>query len=176
MALTVKKIILMAAISLSFGVTSLAFAQPKQQGQVAVAPHAIEEAEIIPINAPFVKTGRSASWQGQEVAISGRDVVSYHNAIKPVKGSKQIVANWDNTQWRFSSEENRDLFLKNPERYVPEFGGFCPVALADNHTKVGKSSHYTVVDEKLYLNYNRKTRSSFNESPDNFLWRAQLNF
>ena len=176
MELSVKKIILMTALTLSFGATSLAFAQPEQQGQVAITPQAIEEAEIIPINAPFVKTNRAASWQGQEVALSGRDVVSYHNSVKPLRGSKQIVANWDNTQWQFSSEENRDLFLKDPEKYVPEFGGFCPVALAENHAKVGKSSHYTVVDEKLYLNYNRKNRSSFNESPDNFLWRAQLNF
>ena len=176
MALTAKKITLMTALTLSFGASTLVFAQPEQHTTSAVTSQAIERSEIIETNAPIVKTTRAASWQGKKLAIKGRDVVSFHKDTGPVKGSKAIVVDWDNTKWRFASEENRDLFLKDPERYVPEFGGFCPVALADNNAKVGKSSHYTVRDEKLYLNYNRKTKSAFNESPDNFLLRAQLNF
>ena len=172
MTFTIKKITLITALTLGLGATSLAFAQTEVQHRQQI----LEQSEVIQKNAPIVKTARAASWQGQDVALRGRDVVSYHNAIKPLKGSKDIVANWDNTQWRFSSEENRDLFLKDPKKYVPEFGGFCPVALADNNAKIGKSSHYSVIDNKLYLNYNRKSRSSFNESPDNFLWKAQLNF
>jgi len=176
MTLTAKNIILCTALTLGLGASSLTFANPVPTGQSTVATGAIEQSEIITTNAPSVKTTRAASWQGKKVALRGRDVVSFHTNAKPLKGSKEIVANWDNTKWRFSSEENRDLFLKDPKRYVPEFGGYCPVALASNNAKIGHVGQYTIRDEKLYLNYNRKTKSAFNKSPDNFLVRAQLNF
>ena len=176
MAMTMKKITLTAAITIGLGAASLAFAQPESQNATAVAPSTVEQSEIITTNAPVVKTARAASWNGKKVALRGRDVVSFHTNDKPLRGSKKFVADWDNTQWRFSSEENRDLFLKDPKKYVPEFGGYCPVSLARNHAKVGHVGQYTIRDEKLYMNYNRSTKSAFNESPDNFLLRAQLNF
>jgi len=86
------------------------------------------------------------------------------------------VVDFDDTKWRFSSAENRDLFLKDLKKYIPEFGGFCLVALADNKAKIGHTDQYTMVDEKLYFNYNKASKRAFNESPDNFLVRAQLNF
>ena len=50
------------------------------------------------------------------------------------------------------------------------------MALSNNHAKVGLSKHYTVVDEKLYLNYNRGARKDFRETPKEYIVRAQLNF
>ncbi|GEM_PF-2524756 len=128
------------------------------------------------VTAPDVKTVRKASWQGKKVALKGRDVVSYFENDKPLKGSKKYVADWDNTKWQFSSEKNRDLFLRDPKKYIPEFGGFCPVALADNKAKIGHTGQYAVINEKLYLNYNKSSKSLFTKNPDNFLVRAQLNF
>lgn len=122
------------------------------------------------------KTARAASWQGKKLALRGRDVVSFFENDKPQKGSKKYTANWDDTTWRFSSEENRKLFLANPEKYAPQFGGFCPVALADNNAKIGHVNQYSVHEDKLYLNYNRASKKKFSNDPDNFLLRAQLNF
>lgn len=155
---------------------SMAFAQDVQVNpEINAAPIAQTQAvkKITPVSQSLTKT---PSWQGKEVALRGRDVVSYHQSNKSRKGSKKYIANWDDTTWRFSSAENRDLFVENPERYVPQFGGFCPVALSNNHAKVGLSKHYTVVDEKLYLNYNRQARQDFRKTPKEYIVRAQLNF
>ena len=69
---------------------------------------------------------RQSAWYGKPYAIDGTDVVSYRSEAGPVQGSEAFTAEYDNTQWRFSSEENRDEFLRDPIRYVPEFGGYCP--------------------------------------------------
>lgn len=148
---------------------SMAFAQDAK----VTPPHSQAAKTLTRISQSTTKT---ASWQGEDLALSGRDVVSYHQSSKSRKGSKKYVANWDDTTWRFSSAENRDTFIENPEKYVPEFGGYCPVALSNNHAKVGLSKHYTVVDEKLYLNYNKQARKSFQETPKEYIVRAQLNF
>jgi len=174
MKLTAKKMTFLAAATLTLCFQTISFAQTTPS--TAVTPQEKIQTDAIEIVKPPAKTARKASWQGKKVALKGRDVVSFFENEKPLKGSKQYVVDWDDTKWRFSSEKNRDLFIQDPKKYIPEFGGFCPVALADNNAKIGKSTHYSVINDKLYLNYNRTSKSAFNENPDNFLVRAQLNF
>ena len=114
---------------------SMAFAQDGQLNPEINATAISQSQAVKPTISQSLK--KTASWQGEDVALRGRDVVSYHQSNKSRKGSKKYIANWDDTTWRFSSAENRDLFVENPERYVPEFGGYCPVALSNNHAKVG---------------------------------------
>ena len=165
-------LITLAAITLSF--QGLGHAQSLEAEPIQIQERAEvvqERVEVFP-----AKEARAPSWQGKKVAIRGRDVVSFFENEKPLKGKKDIVVDWDNTKWRFASQENAELFRQDPHKYIPEFGGFCPVALADNNAKIGKSSHYTVIDEKLYLNYNKASHREFNKRPNDFLVRAQLNF
>ena len=116
------------------------------------------------------------SWAGKKVAVRGRDVVSKGSKNSLLKGSKKYAAEWDNTMWYFVNEENRDLFLENPEKYVPQFGGFCPVALAGGHAKIGRTNQFTRIDNKLYLNYNRRSRDNFASKPEDYILRAQVNW
>ena len=154
--------------------SSAGHAQEAQiKSQINATPISESHQTITPISQSQIRT---ASWQGQKVALRGRDVVSFHQSDTSLKGKKEYSAKWDSTTWRFASAQNRDLFLKNPERYTPEFGGYCPVALADNDAKVGLTRHYTVIDEKLYLNFNRQARKNFRETPKEYIVRAQLNF
>ena len=132
--------------------------------------------EFEPVITLFSASSLPSSWEGQDVALRGNDVVSYFQAEQPLEGSEKYTAQWDNTTWHFSSEENRDLFEKNPDKYVPAFGGYCPVALSKNMAKVGFTKQYTVVDEKLYLNYNQEARDEFRETPKEYIVRAQLTF
>jgi len=170
MTLTSKTFTLLAAATLAFSFHSSSFAQSSYKGGETI------ETEVLKLSIPETRTARAASWQGQELALAGVDVVSFYSEDGPTDGSKDFFAKYDDTTWRFSSEENRDLFQENPTKYVPEFGGFCPVALASNNAKVGKSTHYTVVNDKLYLNYNSASQYKFRKGPDEFLVRAQLNF
>lgn len=123
-----------------------------------------------------VKKRPPASWHGKKVALRGRDVVSFTNDSGPVKGSKKYVAEWDDTKWYFANEKNRDAFKTDPKKYIPEFGGYCPVALSRGKAKVGRTNQFTRVDDKLYLNYNRRNQEAFATKPDDYIVKAQVSW
>lgn len=136
-----------------------------------------QSSEIVQTEAvDIAKDQRPASWHGKKVALRGRDVVSFSEGSKPIKGSKKYAAEWDNTKWYFSNEKNRDLFESNPDKYIPEFGGWCPVALSRGEVKVGRTNQFTRVDEKLYLNYNKTAQREFAKDPDTYILRAEVNW
>ena len=110
------------------------------------------------------------------MAVGGRDVLSTGSNNGLLQGSKEYSAEWDNTMWYFVNAENRDLFLENPEKYVQQFGGFCPVALAAGKAKIGRTNQFTRIDNKLYLNYNKHNRDNFASAPEDYILRAQVNW
>ena len=124
----------------------------------------------------IAKNQRPASWHGKKVALRGRDVVSFTEGSKPVKGSKKYAAEWDDTKWYFSNEKNRDLFESNPDKYVPGFGGWCPVALSRGEMKVGRTNQFTRVDEKLYLNYNKTAQREFAKDAESYIYKAEISW
>ena len=58
------------------------------------------------------------------VAIKGYDTVAYHTEGRAVKGMSKFSYNWNDAKWYFASVENRDLFIENPDRYAPQYGGY----------------------------------------------------
>ncbi len=58
------------------------------------------------------------------VAIKGYDTVAYHTEGRAVKGSSKISHKWNDAKWYFISESHRDLFIKDPEKYAPQYGGY----------------------------------------------------
>jgi len=93
------------------------------------------------------------NWRG--IAIKGYDPVAFHREGKPVKGTKQYELKWKDAKWRFASEENRNLFEADPEKYAPRYGGYCAWAVSEGYTaSVDPENAWSIVDKKLYLNYN----------------------
>jgi len=175
MAFKLRIELTIVSLILGFSIHSVSLGQIPQTEPV---PKMMEKSQIIDDHYVITlnKGSIPASWQGGAVALKGIDVVSFFQADKPAQGTQQYAAEWDDTTWQFSSEENRDAFLKNPEKYVPQFGGYCPVALSTYDAKIGLTNQYTVIDEKLYLNYNEQARRDFQEVPNSYIARAQLNF
>jgi YHS domain-containing protein len=58
------------------------------------------------------------------VAIKGFDTVAYFTLNRPVKGNKKLAFAWNGATWWFSNKEHRELFVKNPEKYTPQYGGY----------------------------------------------------
>lgn len=89
-----------------------------------------------------------------DVAISGYDTVAYFTDGKATQGSTQYTATYKNAIYQFSSAEHRDLFRSNPEKYAPQFGGFCAMGVALERKLDVDPQAFKIVNEKLYLNLN----------------------
>ncbi len=99
-------------------------------------------------------------------AINGYDAVAYHLTKQAVKGTKQHAHNWKGANWYFSSAANLAKFKEAPEKYAPQFGGWCAWAIseADKLVKTNPSV-FDLYEGKLYLNYSKDTQSK---------WRADM--
>ena len=112
-------------------------------------------------------------------AVKGIDVVAYFSLTpgdSAVKGSDDYTHVWKDTLWKFSSAENRDAFIANPDRYAPQFGGYCAFAAAHNFTTSIRPDSWTIIDDKLYLNHNRTSSRKFMKSPDYYISKANENW
>ena len=84
----------------------------------------------------------------------GYDVVAYFNN-EAIEGSKTYSTTFDSVKYKFSSQKNLDIFLKNPEYYIPQYGGYCAYAVATNSKKIDiDPKTFEIRDGKLYLFYN----------------------
>ena len=97
------------------------------------------------------------------VGLGGYDAVAYFTEKKPVRGSKDITAKHDGVTWRFASTSNRDAFVANPSRYAPQYGGYCAWAVSNGYTAKGDPNAWSVVDGKLYLNFNKSVRRRWSQ-------------
>ena len=95
------------------------------------------------------------------VAIHGFDPVAYFAQKKPIKGDPGLTVAYKGATYEFASAENKAAFEKNPDRYVPQYGGFCAFAAA-NGAKADVDPHaYIVRDDKLYLNFSEAKNRVF---------------
>lgn len=115
-----------------------------------------------------VKSNSVHFYTDNGVAIRGTDPVAYFQEGKPVQGNSQFAYKWMNATWYFSSAANRDLFVKNPQKYAPQYGGFCAWAVSRGYTASTDPDVWKIVDGKLYLNYNKGVQRSWEQNiPDN---------
>ena len=84
----------------------------------------------------------------------GYDVVAYFKN-EAIEGNNQFKITFDGVNYKFSSEENLNTFLKNPIKYVPQYGGYCAYAVGTKAEKVSiDPKTFQIKDGKLYLFYN----------------------
>lgn len=95
-------------------------------------------------------------------AIKGYDPVAYFVSGKPAKGDSRYTHAWNGATWHFSSPENRDAFKAAPEKFAPQFGGYCAWAVSQNYTANSDPENaWKIVEGKLYLNYNRDVQKKW---------------
>ena len=89
------------------------------------------------------------------VAIKGYDVVSYHTTHEAVKGKKKHATDYQGATFYFTSEAHKEAFEKHPDRYLPEFGGYCAYAVGAKNKKVPADPEtFKFRDGELYLFFN----------------------
>ncbi len=130
------------------------------------APFAQAQAKSDPIH-----TGTFSS-----LAVGGHDPVAFFTDGRPVKGSKEFTHRWMDADWRFASAENRDRFAADPEKFAPQYGGYCAWAAAQGYTAPGDPDHWKIVDGKLYLNYDAGVQAKWEKDIPGFIQKADANW
>lgn len=110
------------------------------------------------------------------VAIQGYDPVAFFTEKKPVMGKPEISAKQDGAIYFFATKEHRDLFKKEPAKYVPEFGGYCAYGVSRNKLVKIDVDAFQIVDGKLLLQYDKGVRDTFNKDSKGNLVKANQNW
>jgi YHS domain-containing protein len=110
------------------------------------------------------------------VALEGYDPVSYFTEPQPVPGLPDYEYYWGGVPWYFASAANRDVFMRAPEVYAPQHGGYCEMSLARGFLSDGKPSIYVIDKMKLYLFYSAANREAFLLSRADALAKAETNW
>ena len=111
------------------------------------------------------------------VAMDGFDVVAYFKEGKPRKGSDEYVVEYKGRSWRFSSPANAKDFSENPGSFEPRFNGWCAYAVSEGYAaEVDFIDGWSVLDGKLYLNWNASIRDTFVAEQDQRKANADANW
>ena len=110
------------------------------------------------------------------VAMDGFDVVAYFDGA-PAKGSASHSVDYKGTLWLFSSAENAAAFAANPGAYEPRYNGWCAYAVSEGYgAEVDFVNGWSVLDGKLYLNWDSGTRDAFLSEQSIRIERAERNW
>ncbi len=88
----------------------------------------------------------------ENVAIKGYDSVAYFKEGKALRGSESFTFQWHNMTWYFSTKENRESFAAAPDKYSPQYDGYCAWAMTEGRLAITDPEVWKIVDWKLYLN------------------------
>lgn len=109
-------------------------------------------------------------------AVKGYDVVAYFEEGAPKQGSAEFTHQWRGAEWRFASAAHRDLFAADPERYAPQYGGYCAYAMAWGGTADIDPRVWKIVDGKLYLNMSRHVQRLWEKDVPGNVEKADINW
>ncbi|MEZ5891707.1 MAG: YHS domain-containing (seleno)protein [Parvularculaceae bacterium] len=111
-----------------------------------------------------------------KTAVDGYDVVAYFTDGKPVKGVKEHMTTYNGAEWLFATAEHLAAFQAEPEKYAPQYGGYCAWAVSQNYTARGNPNNWRIVEDKLYLNYNDEIQKRWEQDIPGFISSANNNW
>ncbi|MCY4265137.1 MAG: YHS domain-containing protein [Gammaproteobacteria bacterium] len=89
-------------------------------------------------------------------ALRGYDTVAYFTQGMPVEGRDEFSTEYQGAVWKFSSQDHLDMFTADPQKYAPQYGGYCAWAMSNGETASAEPDLWTIHEGKLYLNYSRR--------------------
>ncbi len=122
------------------------------------------------------KEGLLSSYEETGIAIRGYDTVAYFTQGKPVEGKPEHSIDWRGATWLFSTQEHAELFDAEPEKYAPQYGGYCAYGVAQGYLVKIEPDQWSIVDNKLYLNYDRGVQKKWVKDIPGFITKANDQF
>lgn len=126
----------------------------------------------VPLGAGVPGSTSAINIDAQGLALRGYDPVMYFEGGKPARGAESLSASYGGARYLFVSEAHRKLFVENPTKYLPEFGGFCAVGTSFGEKVDVDPETGSVVNGKLYLNNGPKAQKIFDQNTQNTITRA----
>ena len=118
---------------------------------------------LVPALLPLRSARASVVYVEDAVAIDGTDTVAYFDNAGPVAGDPAITHVWNGATWRFATTANRDAFAADPERWAPQYGGYCAFAMSRGDVASTVPEAWTLEGGKLYLNYSLQVRDLWDQ-------------
>ncbi len=109
---------------------------------------------LSPVNA--ISDGEDA-----HLMLFGHDVVSYFTEGRHQRGVPAIKTVYKDVTFRFASAEHKNLFDAQPEKYIPQFGGYCANGIAYAIPWGGDADTWRIIDGKLYIFGGRGSQEAF---------------
>jgi YHS domain-containing protein len=122
------------------------------------------------------QAGEKVNKTSTGLAIKGYDPVAYFEDGKPVKGNPAYQFQWKGATWQFSSAAHREAFTRNPDHYAPQYGGFCAYGVSEGHAAPIDPEAWSIVDGKLYLNYDKQVREDWKKDTKGRIQKADQNW
>jgi enamine deaminase RidA (YjgF/YER057c/UK114 family) len=123
--------------------------------------------------------GSTARGDEQRLSISGYDPVAYFTDGRPVRGKAEFEHVWRKLRWRFATGDHRDLFVKNPQRYSPQYDGYCAMGAAIEgaaHKDTVDPEAWAIVDGKLYLVHSNYWLEKWRERAKEYIKQADADW
>lgn len=107
----------------------------------------------------------------------GFDLVSYFDAGGPPQlGVSALRASHGGRAFLFATAANRDLFLADPQRFLPKYGGLCAYAMASGKRVASNPLNYKIVDGQLYFNLNTDVQAKWERDHAAYISRANVHW
>ena len=104
-----------------------------------------------------------------DAAIKKYDAVAYFEEGKASKGVRDIYYIWKGKKWYFKSKKHEKLFVKNPEKYIPQYKGYCAYALSQGSLAKANPKVFSLVDGKLYFNVSKKIQKKWESQKSSYI-------
>lgn len=105
-------------------------------------------------------------FQKSGVALDSFDPITFYFTTGPKKGVTEHIRDWNGASWFFTSFENAQLFMEDPAKYAPKYGGYCAKAIGTGFTGPSSTKYWTIYDHALFLFSSEKALNEFKENPD----------
>jgi YHS domain-containing protein len=132
----------------------------------------ISLAVIILAVAAQVRAQKAEVYSPGGKAIKGYDPVAFFTDSKPVMGADSLSYTWNGAVWLFSNRQNLQRFKADPLKYAPQYGGYCAYGISQGHKAPTEIDTWTILNNKLYFNYNTKVKEMWVKDEPGFIEKA----
>ena len=131
---------------------------------------------VLFIALPAIQAQKAEIFSTGGNAIHGYDVVAFFEDSAEVIGSEDFSYEWKGVSWLFSTQANKDIFIANPSKYEPQYGGYCAYGTSNGYKAPTEINTWTLLNGKLYFNYNTKVKDIWDKNRSAYIEKADANW